>query len=94
MTDYEWALSPRRCDWFWGSHACDLAKGHSGVHIYGDESGPDACSRYDEANKTVQWATFCECQYYYRNCDYHTGWTEPEECLYGGKVTSLFGGKP
>ncbi len=23
----------KRCDWFWGSHGCDLPLGHDGTHV-------------------------------------------------------------
>lgn len=32
------------CNWYWGSHGCDLEDGHSGHHLCG--SPEDPCSKH------------------------------------------------
>lgn len=37
----------RTCDWWWGSHACDLMDGHEGAHRCNDGPNGHACSEFD-----------------------------------------------
>lgn len=34
-----------RCNWFWGSHGCDLPPSHDGDHLCGTEDEP--CSKHN-----------------------------------------------
>lgn len=34
-----------KCNWFWGSHGCDLDVGHEGTHLCGAPEDP--CSKHD-----------------------------------------------
>lgn len=36
------------CNFYWGSHGCDLSPEHEGVHHCGGTSLEDSCSEYDE----------------------------------------------
>lgn len=41
---------PVSCDWFWGSHGCDMPGGHDGTIHTCDSRDPDGpCSQYDTA---------------------------------------------
>jgi hypothetical protein len=39
---------PISCDWFWGSHGCDMPGGHDGtIHTCGSRDPDGPCSQYD-----------------------------------------------
>lgn len=35
----------KSCNWYWGSHGCELLPGHDGNHLCGTHEDP--CSRHD-----------------------------------------------
>lgn len=38
------------CDFFWGTHGCDLSSGHAGlVHRCGSDDPEGPCCEYDES---------------------------------------------
>lgn len=39
----------RMCDYWWGTHACDLPDGHEGLHRCADGPNGELCSEYDGA---------------------------------------------
>lgn len=39
-------MGPQGCNWFWGSHGCDLHSGHTGYHLCGSLE-EDPCSKHD-----------------------------------------------
>lgn len=57
------------CNWFWGSHGCDLERGHDGLHLCLDPENDEwdqsrgeyveipvgICSAYDSATGDVRW---------------------------------------
>ena len=54
------------CNFFWGSHGCDLPPGHEGNHLCGLLDGP--CSRHDGARV----------QYHLVGGDWDTEWFASE----------------
>lgn len=70
------------CNWFWGSHGCDLPMWHSGDHLCGTEDDP--CSKHNGT----------QVQFHYIGGDWSGEWDDlpgfcnpgqcgdPEHCSY------------
>ena len=47
------------CNFYWGSHGCDLERGNHAVHVCGTPEGP--CCEYDESRPArVRYMEFDE----------------------------------
>ena len=42
-----------QCNWFWGGHGCDLAKGDHKIHVCGSKVG-DRCSEWNEETQEIR----------------------------------------